>query len=105
MKRGILLAVGCLVLLSGCCVNVFYREEEVTPITEPPQPAVVKGISWATVLEIFSTFDSVPKAAIKEKVGYKRSMGLFRVEKASTSESKAEKQGEDYKTEKKQELK
>jgi hypothetical protein len=95
----------CLAMvLAGCTVDVLYREEEVTPVVEPAPAASVKAFPWPVLSELASIVETAPKAAIKEQVGYRRRMGLFRVEKAGLSESKVEKQGDDYKQERRKEL-
>ena len=91
-------------LLSGCTADLLYREEEVTPIPET-SPATVQSIPWPLLSELADIIEATPKTAIRLRVGYKRRMGLFRVEKSGTLESKVEKQGENYKSERKEELK
>ena len=89
--------------LGGCTTEFLYREEVVYPAAESAT-STVKAFPWPILTEVANIAEGTPKTAIKGKVGYWRKMGLLRVEKSGVSETKVERDGENYSSERWEEL-
>ncbi len=111
MKK--LLPCAILILcLSGCTVEIINLQSKgiVEPETTPKTMTVAQAMPWNAIVDFLSrvlpTAGQTRRLAIENRVKYteERNWTLFRVEKAGTSESKVEKQGDDYKSKRREEL-
>lgn len=111
-KCHLILAGGLLaVALTGCTVEVVSIRSKGVVMPETPKPvSLAAAMPWKVgadfLLALIPTMGQTRRLAIQEKVPYQeeRSWTLFRIEKASTSKSKTEKQGENYSSERREEL-
>jgi hypothetical protein len=98
--------------LTGCVVEIgHYQARGIVEPETAPVVATMKGLPWAPIVDFLMKLmplaGQTRRLAIEKGRGYteERSISLFRVEKASMSEIKTGKQGENYSSEKRQELK
>lgn len=107
------IALGFALFLTGCTLEVGHYEAKgiVEPETVPKTLTVAQALPWNVILDflasVLPTMGQTRRLAIEKGRGYteERSMTLLRVQKASTFESKVEKQGENHSSQKRQELK
>ncbi|MDP2895016.1 MAG: hypothetical protein Q8Q12_00480 [bacterium] len=98
--------------LGGCTLQVVSLQSKGTIMPEQPKPVTLAAaMPWKVgadfLLALIPTMGQTRRLAIQEKVPYieERSWTLFRIEKSGTTESKVEKQGENYSSEKREQLK